>query len=104
MNRSLSGSQEPMQAALKSELVKKAVKDLEGEEVLLLYGKGTRRKREIRGTLGKTSREVFLVETEKKGHQITEAFRYTDLIVGNFSMTLLETGDEILPDLGTPIQ
>lgn len=104
MNRSLSSSQEPFQSTIKSEMVKKAVKDLEGEEVLLLYGKGTRRKREVRGTIGKTSREVFLVESEKKGHQITEAFRYNDMIVGNFSMKLMETGDEILPELRTPLE
>lgn len=104
MNRSLSSSREPLQSAMKSEMIKKAMEDLEGEEVLLLYGKGTRRKREVRGTIGKTSREVFLVESEKKGHQITEAFRYNDLIVGNFSMTLLETGDEILPELRSSLQ
>ncbi|MBN1289115.1 MAG: hypothetical protein JXA49_05705 [Actinobacteria bacterium] len=99
MNRKFMGTKEIGELLNRNEQVKKAVQDLRGEEVIVSYGKGTRRKREVRGTISKTSKEIFLVESEKRGQQVSEAFRYKDLIIGNFSITLQDTGAEVLPEL-----
>ena len=100
MNRRVAGAAEIGELLDRNELVKKTVKGLEGQEVIVHCGKGTRRNREVRGTIGKTSREIFLVESERQGQQISEAFRYKDLIIGNFSITLQDSGTEVLPELG----
>jgi uncharacterized protein Veg len=81
-------------------LIKERVKELKGEDVVIRYGKGKRRRREVRGRIARTLREIFTLEYEKGGHTITEAFRYKDLVMGTFSITLENSGAEVLPRPG----
>lgn len=59
-----------------------------GEEVVVRYGKGKRRRREVAGKIAQTFKNIFTLEYEKDGHRLTEAFRYSDLRMEHFSIAL----------------
>lgn len=81
--------------------LKEMIGDLKGEEVVIRYGKGKRRRREVHGSIGDTFKRVFTLEYEKEGHKLREAFRYDDLRMENFSMVLEKNGATVTPELSS---
>jgi uncharacterized protein Veg len=76
--------------------IRETIQGLKGEEVIVRYGKGKRRRREVQGKIGETFKKIFILEYEVEDEKLTEAFRYQDLQMETSSIELADNGNKIL--------